>query len=144
MVTKPFEQDVYNFSDAFGKNTVIKYIKKAHPDWTVQENPDKYKIDLIIKENENIKFLVEVEHRPIWGNGKFPYHTVHVPFRKKKFVTLDFPIMYCIVNKDGTQMLVIGKEKFINNTPIEVPNAKVPVGEYFYDISIESSMYRDI
>jgi hypothetical protein len=144
MNKKPFSQELHDISDPFGRSAVKKYIKKAHPDWVVEDNPDKYKIDLIVKKDDKVILLIEVEHRPMWTTEKFPFKTAHVPFRKKKFFDLSAPVIYCAVNKQGTRLLVIHKDKFKDAAPIEVPNVEVSSGEYFYDIRIEDNMYRNV
>lgn len=136
MITAKFNQRIYDGSDSQAKNAFRKYLSKRKA--VIEEEPHgKYGVDLFVTYKNGRKVFIEVEIRYIWLEGKFPYDTIHVPARKKKFCNLEYPTYFISFRKDLKAMIVIPsgnmKEKYLK----EVPNRRVKEGEYFYDIPIK-------
>ena len=125
MIYKSFNKKSHASNDKPAKDLVIKFLKSKGLDAT--ENPDKYGIDIIVPR-------YEVERREIWIDD-FPFATVHIPARKKKF--LKYSIVYAIVNRDFNKIMFCTSEVIKQCNLIEVPNKSVPEGECFYDVPIE-------
>ena len=125
MIYKEFSKDSYTVNDKPAKDLVINFLKSMGID--AIENPDKYGIDIIVPR-------YEVERREIWID-KFPFKTVHIPARKKKF--LKYSIVYAIVNRDFNKIVFCKSGVIKQYNSIEVPNKSVPEGEYFYDVPIK-------
>ena len=132
MKYKQFSKENHAANDKPSKDLVINFLKSKGIDAT--ENPDKYGIDIIVPR-------YEVERREIWID-KFPFKTVHIPARKKKF--LNYSIVYAIVNKDFNRIMFCTSEVIKQSNLIEVPNKSVPEGEYFYDVPVEEWYVYDI
>jgi hypothetical protein len=96
------------------------------------DNPNIYGVDLLVSGSSQ---SIELEHRIIWDGKKFPFTTVHVPERKKKFV-IDQDASYAVFNNDFTYIMVCSNTniKKYKDSLKEVPNTAVAKGEKFYDI----------
>ena len=125
MINKEFNKESHAANDKPAKDLVIKFLKSKGLD--AMENPNDYGIDIMVSR-------YEVERREIWVNS-FPFRTVHIPTRKEKF--LKYNIVYAIVNKDFSKIMLCTSEIIRKYNKIEVPNKSVPRGEYFYDVPIE-------
>ena len=125
MINKEFNKESHAANDKPAKDLVIRFLQSKGIDAT--ENPDKYGIDIIAPR-------YEVERREIWIDN-FPFKTVHIPARKKKF--LNYSIVYAVVNRDFNKIMFCTSEIIKQSNLIEVPNKSVPKDEYFYDVPIE-------
>ena len=125
---KPFNVDTHAAHDASGKQTVLRFLRQLGID--AEENPDKYGVDLLGK---NIDHTWEVEKRPVWVD-EWPYLTVHIPTRKKKFFQLS--MIYAVVNRDLNKVMFCSSVVINKYKQEEVPNKEVESGEYFYDVPL--------
>ena len=125
MIYKQFNKESHAANDKPAKDLVIRFLQSKGIDAT--ENPDKYGIDIIAPR-------YEVERREIWIDN-FPFKTVHIPARKKKF--LNYSIVYAVVNRDFNKIMFCASEIIKQSNLIEVPNKSVPKDEYFYDVPLE-------
>jgi hypothetical protein len=103
--------------------------------WNVEaQDYDKYKVDLICYRDGRHIGYAEVEVREPYGQGDFPFKTVHVPARKDKLLNNGLPTVYFVVNRLFTKLMWVRTENIQNFLPIEVPNKMVSQGECFYDV----------
>jgi hypothetical protein len=131
-VLKPFSKSLHATNDPKSRRLVKKFF--AAMGIPLKDHPDRYDIDLITEDGE---VRVEVERRPVWKTGKFPFKTVHVLERKKKFFEHG-KAHYCIISEDYKWMGFISatlireymKPEYLNHNP----NKFVRSGEYEYDI----------
>jgi hypothetical protein len=129
---KPFEQHLHDLYDAPAKQLVAEYIESCC-EVSVEPNPDKYGIDLILKRHDNPIGYAEVEVRQ-WSPD-CPYPTIHVPERKTKF--FGDRVLFFALTKDMQHAYWI-ETKYITEYPIkEVRNKSVASGEMFYDVPTE-------
>ena len=129
---KPFEQHLHDLYDAPAKHLVAEYIESCCG-VSVEPNPDKYGIDLILKRHDNPIGYAEVEVRQ-WSPD-CPYPTIHVPERKTKF--FGDRVLFFALTKDMQHAYWI-ETKHITEYPIkEVRNRSVASGEMFYDVPTE-------
>ena len=77
---------------------------------------------------------MEVERRHNWQN-KFPFETLHIPFRKKKFFTLSKPTILFSVKADLTEALWVDNNTILQ-CPVERKDNKYMKGEYFFVVPI--------
>jgi len=133
MITKQFDEDLYNQCDQKSKKIAISFFEKYG--FYFKENPDKYDVDLININFNNI--TIELEWRPIWKNNKFPYDTIHIPERKNKYIKYGNS-HYMIFNFDYTYCLfTINKIiKLYLNDVYEIYNKEIHEKEYFFNIPI--------
>ena len=133
MKTKPFNQEVHDANDPKSKEVVLKYLNKIGLD--AYENPNKYGIDIVVDR-------FELKRRTIWSGDTFPFDTIHIPYRKKKFFKFD--AFYCVLNKEYTYMLCCPSSIIRKSLVLEVCNKSVPEDEYFYDISVDEFTLIDL
>ena len=130
--SKPFSRELHDQNDEPAKNAVWRYLFN---NWKVEvEEGDTYGVDLVCFRDREIVGYVEVERRHNWV-GDFPFDTVHVPFRKKKFLDLDRPMTLFSVKRDLSQALWCPGED-IKNSPAEVKNNKFMHQEKFFVVPL--------
>jgi hypothetical protein len=100
----------------------------------VREHPDRYAQDLIATKGGK-DLLVECEVKVVWDTDKFPYDTVQLPERKKKFFVE--PTLFYIWNNKLNKAITFFSEDVKHLTPVEVPNKYVYKGEYFFQIPMD-------
>ena len=135
-----FDKDSYNRSDALSKDSTIKVIEnlikaKHINEVTVKENPDKYGIDLLVFDNNNVVGYIECEQSYKWGDEEYPYKTIRLPERKEKYLTPsnlpygDKQVLFVMINNKGNRaVLYLGevakkapkKEVFNYRTGVEM------------------------
>jgi len=79
---------------------------------------------------------VEVEYAIRWSGGAWPYPTVHIPKRKKKYTSLSVPTFFVVVNGGYDQMLLIPEECVLSSAVVVVKTKYNEIGEAeeFYDV----------
>ena len=82
MICKPFSQELHDDNDPQARRKVQDFFLHQQGIEMV-ENPDKYDIDLLQKDNGDILAGYEVERRHNWFARDFPFTTLHVPARRK-------------------------------------------------------------
>jgi len=131
-INKPFSKSLHAKNDPESRKKVQAFF--AEWDIILVDHPNKFDIDLITEKGE---VRVEVERRPIWKTGTFPFPTVHILERKEKFFR-EGKTHYCIVSADYKWMGFISAQLITSfMTPKhlkENPNKYVSSGEYAYDI----------
>lgn len=80
---KPFDQALYDADDN-AKHLIVAWFNRHG--WTMQVNPDEYGIDLIGFDPLLRPATIEVEVKHHWTTPTFPFKTVHVSARKRKFI----------------------------------------------------------
>ena len=129
MTKKAFDPSLYRANDAKGKGAVVAHLQKKGS-WINAAEDTKHDIrELQLRRHE-------VEIRSGWTGAKFPYATIHIPYRKKRL--MDKPFTYWVLNYECTHALTISSEG-IACCPIEqVANKYVPDGtEEFFDVPVE-------
>lgn len=128
MKHKRFDMDMFDLTDSPAREATKQYI--ARKGYTAIDNPDKYCADLIV---EGLCFI-ECECKLAWRGPKFPWPSVHLPQRKKKFANLSMPVQFYIWNKEYSHAMRICGWQLTDDKLIEVPNKMIANGEYFYNI----------
>ena len=80
---KDFDQALYDADDN-AKDLVITWLHKHG--WNMDTNPDLYGIDLLGTDPIGRPVAVEVEVKHHWTTNTFPFKTVHISARKRKFI----------------------------------------------------------
>jgi len=93
---KQFDPELYAQYDP-AKEIVMDFFRRGGCKAIV--NPDQYGIDLIIDD----KIFVEVEVKNEFKGPKFTWDTLHIPSRKKKFITDE--TIFAVVNVEGTHAM---------------------------------------
>lgn len=128
---KDFSPELYADNDD-AKHLVIELLNRNS--WQARVNPDPYGIDLIaVNGTEEIVVEVEVKHR--WSGSEFPYSTVQIPARKKKFAELANS-WFVVINAERTHCLVASGQALLNSKLVIVPNKYVAEGEQFFSVPL--------
>jgi len=128
MKHKRFDLDMFDLTDRPAREATKQYLSRKG--YTAIDNPDKYCADLIIED----LCYIECECKLVWKGSRFPWPSVHLPQRKKKFAKLEMPVRFYIWNKEYSHAMRILGEQLTDDKLIEVPNRMIAKGEYFYDI----------
>lgn len=125
---KPFEQEIYDEVDGRSKDAVVSYLNGigVHTNTT-----ETFGADIMALH----PMWHELEHRHEYED-KFPWDTVHVPYRKKRLLNGKRGF-YWVINREYTKALIIDSKHMKDKYVVEVPNNKVESGELFYDIPIK-------
>lgn len=129
---KKFSKTLHNQNDPKSRKIVKEYFKKN--DILLEDNPDKYGVDLLSKDRT---LQIEIEHRLVWTDPEFPFEEVNVPERKEKYF-LENHICYVILSRDYSHIgMIDGKtlRKYLTyDTLKESSNRLVKQGELFFKV----------
>lgn len=129
VVHKYFEPQDFDKFDAAAKTVAQLFWKRLG--YNCIENPDIYGVDLLV-EGKGKQFGCEVEVKQLWHGHEFPFPTLHLPYRKKKFT--EQPTSFFVLNNGMTHAAIVSR-KAVKAAPVNiVKNYKVPTGERFYAI----------
>lgn len=132
---KSFDRKLYSVNDN-AKELAIEYFKRLGMSAIV--NPNEYGVDLIVDN----QFYCEVEVKHNWKGNSFPFPTLQIPERKKKFATLDKPVVFMVMSSDRTKALVAKDDDVLSSPLKTVSNKYVKNGEKFFQVDV--SMLREI
>lgn len=129
---KKFSKTLHNQNDPKSRKIVKEYFKKN--DILLEDNPDKYGVDLLSKDRT---LQIEIEHRLVWTDPEFPFEEVNVPERKEKYF-LENHICYVILSRDYSHIgMIDGKtlRKYLTSDTLkESSNRLVKQGELFFKV----------
>lgn len=139
---KPFSEELHTSFDIPGREAVVRYLRRQG--WVVFEDPyGQYSVDLVAYKRGIGRYFIDVEVRPGWEHGKFPFDTIHLPERKKKF--LDCPdVVFWSLRKDLKKALIIPGEVVSQYKLVHQGNKYIKSGEYFYDIPVGELKYQSL
>ena len=129
---KQFEPQDFNKFDAAAKKVAQSFWQRLG--YTCIENPDIFGVDLLV-EGKGKSFGCEVEVKQSWHGVDFPYPTLHVPYRKKKFT--DAPASFFILNNGMTHAAIASRSAVAASPINRIKNYKVPEGEPFYCVPVD-------
>lgn len=106
----------------------------------IEECGDTFGEDVKIFDKNTREFLAtgDIEVRFKWKEKYFPFYTIHIPIRKKKFMVNGNSFFYFVVNSDGTDCLVTDSDSILNSDIITL-SLKYPdreVEEDFFDVPL--------
>lgn len=128
---KPFDQDLYDENDKIAKEAVRDLIKYK---WGFEsQEGEKYGVDLVISGGSGV-WYAEVERRHNWL-GVFPYKTVHVPYRKKKFFDKFEETALFAVSKDLSQAMWARGKDILASPVVNIDNRYMK-NEPFFDVQV--------
>ena len=133
---KEFSQDLFNENDAACR-AAAEGLKTALGIDTLENNPNQFGVDLIGTKDGEFVSYVEVERKLGWEGKKFPFATVNLPGRKKKYVDLVLPTQFVIFNKDFSYAVIVERDE-VKYSPTKFISTIYSQGEKFYDIPISA------
>lgn len=140
-----FNQDAFEACDEPSIKIVLEFLKNSHNCIAIDNTRDKdgnlnenrYGVDITFEQGDREGFI-DVEVRSNWDKEKFPYSTVHVPYRKKKFAILK-NFRYFVLNYDMTKCLVCKGSDILKSVIKELKTTRTEKGEKeeFFDVPIK-------
>lgn len=127
---KRFDRELYAQYDQLAKDKTQGYLEAQG--YTVSDHPNRYAQDLLFVDGMGQEYCAECEVKLVWNSMPFPYDTVQLPERKKKFFDRD--TLFFIWNKPLTHAITFWSHQIKDLEPVEVPNRYVYKGEYFFQI----------
>lgn len=134
---KQFNQELYNENDSIAVATALHHLSEGLGLFAVQ-NPDRYGPDIIVYSGTKPSHFVEVEVKRVWQphQEEFPWSTLQIPERKRKFVELAKPVDFWIFRSDLKMYLSIPDKIVMDSPLVEVPNKYTQSGELFYQVPV--------
>lgn len=129
---KQFDKQLFEIYDRFAREKTTQYLESIGYD--VVPHPNQYAQDLIAYKDHDAWF-VECEVKNAWSGKNFPYPSVQLPERKKKF--FDHRTQFFIWNKQGEHAMTFWSTDILKLEPVEVYNRFISSGEYFYQIPMD-------
>lgn len=139
---KAFSQGQHDQDDEPTKKAVAKYIF-THWNCSTLKNEDPFGVDIICMRDGEVVGHVEVERRHSWQYGDFPFKTVHIPGRKRKFFEVEIPTVIFSVRKDLQKALWTTGE-IVLGSPIVYSDNKDCMNEDFFDVSVDKWRVVDL
>lgn len=138
MTPKEFSQSLYDANDD-AKHQVIAWLEeRGFMAWV---NEDQYGIDVqALRMGKQYVFEVEVKHN--WGDGGFPFDSVHFPLRKNKFAAEE-GAWFVMLNRSRTKMLLVSGEVFRESKVVRKAT-KYTEDEEFVEIPLSRCIFRDL
>jgi len=111
-----FSPENYAKSDQFAKNIGIKVLSQLNKYegiyWdSVEENSNKYGVDLLLKKNGVLVGYAECEQSYNWKSGKFPFSDTRIVKRKNKYLRYPLPVFFIRVSESGDGLLIYSAGK---------------------------------
>ncbi len=121
----------------FSNEIGFKFCNKLNndTDFMIISNQDSYDFDFEIN---GIK--IEFEVRTVWMDLKFPFKTIHIPFRKEKLLKSDADSIYVIINFNFSCILFIDSYAIIKSNVIGINTTRAQ-NEQFFDVDIKNCQY---
>ena len=126
---KHFEPQDFDKFDVAARDVARSFWERLG--YTCTDNDDIYAVDLLVERNGK-QFGCEVEVKQGWHGPTFPFPTLHIPLRKRKFT--DGVTCFFVLNNGMTHAAIVRSSTILAAPVVEVKNYKVPDGEHFYDI----------
>lgn len=137
MVRKKFDRALYNEYDINARRHFKNYIEHKNLGIVWKDDPfGSYGIDLACRFPNGDIILIDLEVRPLWKTGEFPFSTIHLPERKRKYFTYGYPTFFVAFRDDYKAFIVIDKDDIDTDNVISLTN-KYSKDEKFFDIDIE-------
>lgn len=136
---KAFQKNSFNKYDAPARAKAKRFWESQG--YTCTDHEDEYDVDLVV-EKDSKRFYCEVEVKTTWHGQEFSYDTLHIPARKAKF--LSKPTQFMVFNNSMTRAAIVGRNKLLNATTVEVSNRKIAFGEKFFDVPKEDLFFVPI
>ncbi len=134
-VRKPFSERLFKDNDEQARDKAKQLWGKMGYD--CQDNPDIYGHDLIVSKNGKT-FYSEVEVKRCWM-GTFPYDSLQIPSRKKKFTKDN--CVFCVFDGSLSQAALV-TSKVVGKSPLStISNKFVGSGERFFQVPVDNVQF---
>jgi len=134
---KGFDRELFLKYDGAAKEATLAFLGGDAREYT--EN--RYAQDITYTDTVGRQRFAECEVKRVWKGWDFPYDSVQLPERKKKF--FDKPTLFFIWNEDCTRAAMFWSYNIEDLEPVEVSNRYIRKGEYFYQIPLDRVSFTD-
>lgn len=134
---KKFDPKLHEKADEPAKTVTKYYVGRFGYD--AEDNPNIYGVDLIVPD----VCYIEVERRFMWEDDKFPFASLHIPHRKRKFFNQDMPVLVFTWNHALTKFIRLHEDVIKTSRVIEKSTEAMPEGEHFYEVDIRRGRIVD-
>jgi len=153
-----FSLDSFKKNDQVAKETTIKALKqvyeKTNPDLLIEENTNRYGIDLLLSINGRAVAYAECERSSCWSTGKFPFKCVRLPNRKFHFLVGKdagnqdlpngpLPIIFVMTSLDNKSLIMYtdetaraSKEEVVYNTRTGAETMKIIPKDKAFEVTL--------
>lgn len=131
MAHKAFNEKDFTDFDQLARNKARRYLEDSG--YSVEDNLDRFGVDLVCKCDHGKKFAVEVEVKKGW-TGDFRFATLHIPFRKSKFI--NGSTLFFVFSSNLYSVAIVTSNTLKDSPIVDVPNYKIPEGEKFFDVPV--------
>ena len=136
---KYFELQDFEKFDAAAKSVAQSFWQRLG--YQCIENPDVYGVDLLVK-GKGKKFGSEVEVKQSRHGAEFPFPSLHIPHRKKRFT--EGSNSFFVLNNGITHAAIFSR-KIVIPSPVDlIKNYKVPTGKQFYCIPVAQVQFINL
>lgn len=138
---KPFNRELFDQYDRMGREAAFKWLESLPGIEWVKHNPERYGPDIQYCYKGQEKFL-EVEVKTNWKSGLFPYPTVNVLERKKKYWIKNVDLF--LLSGEGCDFLFLTAD-LILDSPLKVMKwNKYAKDEKFYDVPVHKALFGQV
>jgi hypothetical protein len=109
MEVKQFDRAAYDLYDAKGKAVAVEWFS-TNTDYEVRELEkvgDKFAPDFALYYDGDFHGYLEVEIKNTWDTDIFPFKSIHVPYRKCKFIYPGVRTWFFLINRSMTRAALI-------------------------------------
>ena len=137
---KRFDRYLYRKYDEQAKQAARALLSRSG--FVVVDNPDKYAADLIAQKGDEPSFFVEVEVKDVWKGDTFPYDSLQIPERKKKFAV--HRTVFMIWNSEINHCASFWSDSVWGSELKVIPNKRGPEGEKFFQIPLSKIKFSKL
>lgn len=130
---KRFDPVAHAQHDRPAKEVVLRFLRQYYE---ARINPDIYGPDIVYFVEKDTWFA-EVEVKPGWAAGDFPWHTVHIPERKRKFLAYR-QVVFFVLRRDMRLAVAFTADAVERTAMVRcVANITGTPDELFFDVPLE-------
>jgi len=132
---KKFSKRLFDTHDAPAR-TLSKMILEEQMGYRyAADHTDTYGPDLICEDDWGVRKFIECEVKNNWSGPQFPFDSVQVPERKRKFCRI--PNLYFMMfNKEMDHFIWMKGADILTSPLVEVKNKFTPSGELFFQVPL--------
>lgn len=140
---KQFDREIYSETNQRAIEAVLAHLE--HEGLYALPNDDLFGPDVVVYRGFRPAYYVEVEMKLVWkADQDFPFQSVQLPERKRKFMELGLPVEFWILRADAKVSVIIPDYVVKEDILVEVPNRLVPSGELFYQVPISECIVKEL
>lgn len=138
---KNFDASLYETNDKRGTSRVISYLTDAGLFAIL--NDDTYGVDIHVFSGFKPAYHVEVEIKQAWKSGPgFPFPTVNLPERKRKFAELPKPVEFWVLSSNLEWAIIVPDFAVTDDKLVEVPNKYIAQGEKLFQVPVDQCIIK--